>query len=91
MNQRRRNTSSRRQPETRTKTVSSAIGTLIRDARVSAKMSKECVAKYLEISPSILDAYESGARSIPLSHIYALSNCLNISPAVILKTISKFV
>lgn len=61
------------------------LAALIRNARLDAQLSEETVAQYVGVSISTLKAYETATKSIPLSHVYALSNCLNISPDVIVQ------
>lgn len=69
--------------------VSQELGLLFKNQRLNMSMPEEQVASYLGISKETLLAYESGTRTIPLTHIYALSNCLNIDPKAVLKLINK--
>ncbi len=63
------------------------LADLIRSARIQSGQTEEAVAKYVGIPVSTLRAYEAATKSIPLSHVYALSNCLNISPDVIVQLV----
>lgn len=70
--------------------ASERIGELIRNARIDLGLSEAEVASYVGgISTETLKKYESGRKSIPLSHIYALSNCLNISPKTIIQLLNR--
>lgn len=63
------------------KRANESLGVFLKNKRVLSKISKTVVCNYLMIdSEEVLDAYESGTKTIPLKHVYALSNCLNISP-----------
>jgi transcriptional regulator with XRE-family HTH domain len=66
------------------------IGALFKGKRIEAGISEREVADYLGgLSLKTLHLYESGRKAIPLSHIFALSNCLNVSPRVISELVSK--
>lgn len=70
---------------------SQEIGALFREKRLAAGLSEEKVASYLgDITADTLSRYESGEKPISLSHVYALSNCLNVSTASVIKLITKF-
>lgn len=62
------------------KTTSTALGPYMKKKRLAAGMSLQKVAAYLEVSVKEIEQYEAGKKSIPLNRVYALSNCLNISP-----------
>ena len=66
---------------------SQRIGMFFHDERLKASLSGEEVALYLGVSTETLSAYESGQKRIPMVHICALSNCLNIEPEMVLKLI----
>ncbi len=71
-------------------TPSRELGALFRDQRKLAGLTEKEVANYLgDISIVTLRAYESGTQPIPLSHIHALSNCLNISPKVLIGQVNR--
>lgn len=61
------------------------LGKFLQRQRLQASKSKQEVASYLNVTPETLSAYENGTRQIPLQDIYALSNCLNIDPDLILR------
>jgi transcriptional regulator with XRE-family HTH domain len=68
-----------------------AIGEFIRQSREEAGLTEAAVVDYLgDISVETLKAYECGERSIPLNHLYALSNCLNVSPSAIVSLITRY-
>ncbi|MGQ9625829.1 MAG: helix-turn-helix domain-containing protein [Anaerolineae bacterium] len=54
------------------------IGVLLRQARLQAGLSQEEVAKALECSPGRISRYEFGEQDIPLPHLEALANLLNV-------------
>ena len=60
-------------------------GIFLKSKRLLAKRSKKEVADYLEISPKNVQDYEAGILKIPLNHVRALSNCLNIPPDEIIE------
>jgi transcriptional regulator with XRE-family HTH domain len=64
------------------------FGIFLQQKRASAGLSEAEVAQYLGATVPILLGYESGEKAIPLNRIYALANCLNISPEEIVKKIS---
>jgi transcriptional regulator with XRE-family HTH domain len=65
----------------------SSLGSFIRQRRVESGLTLEEVATYLEISVEAVVRYEEDKKQIPLNHLYALSNCLNISAELILRRI----
>jgi transcriptional regulator with XRE-family HTH domain len=65
------------------------IAGLFRRKRLKLDLPIGQVAAYLGITPRTLEAYETAKTGIPLSHIYGLSNCLNVSPEVVVKLIDK--
>jgi transcriptional regulator with XRE-family HTH domain len=60
------------------------LAMLFKEARLSQKLRIEQVAEYLSISNETASLYENGHKAIPLYHIYALANCLNVAPNRIL-------
>lgn len=67
---------------------SELIGALIKRARLEQGLTRAEVARYLgDQNEDTLALYESGRKSIPVCDIYALANCLNISPRLIQKLI----
>lgn len=68
--------------------ISAEIGKMVREKRNETGLQLKEVAKYIGVSPLVLEAYESGVKRIPMNHIYALSNCLDISPAKIMRLLS---
>ena len=53
-------------------------------------MGSQAVAAYLEtISVEIYRDYEDGNKPIPLAHVYAISNFLNIPPSLILEVFGR--
>lgn len=73
----------------KTASVSQELGLLFRNQRLKISRTEEEVASYLGVSKETLRSYESGEHTIPMTHIYALSNCLTIDPKTILKLINK--
>lgn len=72
------------------KSPSAELGNLFREHRRINRLSLETVSRYMgDVAPSTLDQYEKGQKTIPLSDIYALANCLNIAPTIILNLIEK--
>ncbi len=63
--------------------ITRALAKLVHQKRMESRLTEAAVASYVGISPIVLAAYEAGIRRIPMNHLYALSNCLNISPAAI--------
>lgn len=69
--------------------ISARLGKLFREKRLAAGLTEADAAAYLEsVSLRTYQLYESGEKSIPLSHIYALSNCLNVDPKVVFDIIN---
>lgn len=65
------------------------IGDFLRRSRREQARTPEEVAGYLGISPALLEDYESGEVELPLFQIYALANCLNLSPERVLAQVGK--
>ena len=65
--------------------ASTELAQLILESRRRSGFSAQDVADYLDISAEQLIAYESGQLAIPMDKIYAIANCLNISPRDILE------
>ena len=80
---------SRFQARTRRQTDSPnpELGRFLKKKRLKARQSLAATAGYLEISTELLTEYEQGIRGIPLMHVYALSNFLNVSPTEVLHLI----
>ena len=70
-------------PTPQRSTPNPKLAKLIRASRLQAGLSETEVAGYLGVPAAVIKAYENGTRSIPLNDIYAMSNCLNISPDLI--------
>jgi transcriptional regulator with XRE-family HTH domain len=69
-------------PDTRYLTLRHrVIGALIRQARINAERSRASIAREVGISPRILKAYETGERPIPVPHLEALAEVLNLEMA----------
>lgn len=67
-----------------------AIGAFFRQQRMLAGLSIEETATLLDIEPpGLLNRYESGALSIPLDEIFALTNLLNIAPERVMTLIQN--
>jgi transcriptional regulator with XRE-family HTH domain len=64
--------------------ISAHLAKMVRDARLAAQMSIHEVAGYLGVSEDVLARFETGKQPIPLHHVFALANCLNISPRLVL-------
>jgi transcriptional regulator with XRE-family HTH domain len=79
--------SNKRQPSPYSR--STELGEFFKNKRLQAGLSSEMVASYLGISQEVLENYELGLSTIPLNHIYGLSNCLNISPDLIVKKLGE--
>ena len=60
------------------------LGAFFRDQRIERGVSPKTVADYLGVSTKVIEEYESGRVKIPTSHAYAISNCLNISPEIVM-------
>lgn len=60
------------------------LGAFFRDQRIERGVSPKTVADYLGVSTKVIEDYESGRVKIPTSHAYAISNCLNISPEIVM-------
>jgi transcriptional regulator with XRE-family HTH domain len=68
--------------------VSLECGKLFKARRIAQNLSLEEVAGYLmDVSSRTLEQYENGESEIPLFHIYALANYLNVHPALIMQLI----
>jgi transcriptional regulator with XRE-family HTH domain len=74
---------------TKLSSQSAQLGKFFRDERLKAGLSSETVSSYLNIPQDVLEVYEQGLSTIPLNHIYALSNCLNISPELVVKKLDR--
>jgi transcriptional regulator with XRE-family HTH domain len=69
---------------------SAAVGHFFSQKRREAGLSESEVVAYLEdVTVETLKRYESGELKIPLNHIYALSNCLNVAPREVMEIIEK--
>lgn len=60
------------------------LARLICNTRVAAGLPLHDVANYVGVTVELLERFEAGVQSIPLHHVYALANCLNISPRDVL-------
>jgi len=56
-----------------------AIGSLIRKARLEASLSKEELAQRLGITPDVLESYEEGVVAIPVPELEIIAQVLNSS------------
>jgi hypothetical protein len=71
--------------QTKSVSPSNKLGYFFLKRRKELGLPSEVVASYLEIPVKTLALYEDGVTLIPLHHVYALSNCLNIAPDEIVK------
>jgi len=55
------------------------IGVLLRQARTKAGRTQEELAKLLDVSPATISRYEFGQTEIPLAHLEAMTDYLNVS------------
>jgi transcriptional regulator with XRE-family HTH domain len=53
-------------------------GRFLREKRLHAHRTEQEVATYLDVPVDTVHAYENGTLGIPLTNVFALSNCLNI-------------
>jgi transcriptional regulator with XRE-family HTH domain len=65
------------------------LAAVLKAARRAQGLSIQEVAEYLKRTPNQVRLYETGTVTIPLRDIFALSNYLNIDPALILPLIPK--
>ena len=69
---------------------SAGVGAIFRLRRLELGLEEKTVALYLtNVSVERIQNYETGKCEIPLSDVYALSNCLNVSPRIITQLLSK--
>lgn len=61
-----------------------AVGSVIRDMRVSQKMSQATVAEHLNLVVSGVSDIENGYRAITMNTLYALADLFGVSPAKLL-------
>lgn len=67
------------------KPKSELLGEVFHRYRINRRYTKEYVAEYLgHPTAERVGLYEKGEAGIPLNEAYAISNCLGISPEVIL-------
>ena len=66
------------------------FGGFLKSKRLESGLSIEVVTGYIGASEDLLIAYESGERPVPLNKIYALSNCLSISPDEITDLVAAY-
>ncbi len=66
----------------------SRFGLFLRQKRLESGLAEKKICDYIGTSVETLRAYEAGEKPIPLNRIYALANCLNIPPEVVLNHLS---
>jgi transcriptional regulator with XRE-family HTH domain len=66
-----------------------SLGSFLRQKRLESGLTLEEVSRYLQVSV-VVTRYEENKKDIPMHHIYALSNCLNVPADLILKTLVSF-
>lgn len=66
------------------------FGRFIRQKRLETGLSEHEVSEYLGATAQTILSYETGEKAIPLNRVYALANCLNISPEMIMKKLGSW-
>jgi transcriptional regulator with XRE-family HTH domain len=66
------------------------IGPFFKSRRLHIGLSQADVARYLgHISTVTLELYEKGRKRVPLQDVYALANCLNVAPDLVISAMNQ--